>query len=146
MSRILAKIIINGLQKTYEKNISEAQYGFRQNRLPNDAIFVVKYIVEKYGDTPIVVFIDLTVAYDHVPRYFMFIVLSLRTGAKHLTAILQKMYEGTTASITEMKAKFDVLIGCRQGGQESPCRFNYYFHYVLKVQMQLMKTFLTVGG
>ena len=28
---------------------------------------------------------------------------------------------------------FDVLVGCRQGGQESPCLFNYYFDYVLKV-------------
>ena len=31
------------------------------------------------------------------------------------------------------KAKFDVLVGCRQGGQESPCLFNYYFGYVLKI-------------
>ena len=43
------------------------------------------------------------------------------------------MYEGTTASIRGTQAKFDVLIGCRQGGQESPCLFNYYFDYVLKV-------------
>ena len=32
-----------------------------------------------------------------------------------------------------MKENFDVLIGCRQGGQESPCIFNYFFDYVLKV-------------
>ena len=70
-------------------------------------------------------YIDLTAAYDHVPRDFLFRVLELRTGAKHLIAILQKMYEGTTASIAGMKEKFDVLIGCRQGGQESPCIFNY---------------------
>ena len=43
------------------------------------------------------------------------------------------MYENTTASIRGSTAKFDVLIGCRQGGQESPCIFNYYFDYVLKV-------------
>ena len=43
------------------------------------------------------------------------------------------MYEGTTASIKGMESRFDVLVGCRQGGQESPCLFNYYFDYVLKV-------------
>ena len=32
-----------------------------------------------------------------------------------------------------MKSYFDVLIGCRQGEQESPCLFNYYFDYVLRV-------------
>ena len=31
------------------------------------------------------------------------------------------------------EAKFDILIGCRQGVQESPCIFNYYFVYVLKI-------------
>ena len=43
------------------------------------------------------------------------------------------MYEGTTASIAGMKSNFDVLIDCRLGGQESPCLFNYYFDYVLRV-------------
>ena len=32
-----------------------------------------------------------------------------------------------------MKISFDVLVGCRQGGQESPILFNYYFDFVLKV-------------
>ena len=48
-----------------------------------------------------------------------------------------------TASIKGMKTTFDVLIGCRQGGQESPCNFNYYFDYVLKVatqEMAILKT------
>ena len=43
------------------------------------------------------------------------------------------MYEGTTASIKGSKAIFEVLVGCRQGGQESPYLFNYYFDYVLKI-------------
>ena len=43
------------------------------------------------------------------------------------------MYEGTTASIRGMEARFDVLVGCRQRGQESPCLFNYYLDFVLKV-------------
>ena len=60
----------------------------------------------------------------------------MRTGATHLIALLKKMYEGTIASIRGMKTTFDVLIGCRQGGQESPCIFNYYFDYVLKVAAQ----------
>ena len=43
------------------------------------------------------------------------------------------MYMGTTASIKGMKSAFEVLVGCRQGGQESPVLFNYYFDFVLKV-------------
>ena len=44
-----------------------------------------------------------------------------------------KMYGGTTASVARMKSNFDVLIGCRQSGQESPCLFNYKFDYVLRI-------------
>ena len=71
-----------------------------------------------------------------------FSVLNLRTGATHLVAILKKMYELTTAPIKGTKAIFDVLVGCRQGGQESPCFFNYYFDYVLKLAAyEIKKTF-----
>ena len=41
--------------------------------------------------------------------------------------------EQKTASIKDMDVKFDVLVGCRQGGQESPFLFNLYFDYVLKI-------------
>ena len=133
MSRMIAKIIIDRFKLAYEANISEAQFGFRQNRSTSDAIFILKTVIDKYSDPLIAVYIDLSAAYDHIPRDFLFRVLLLRTGAKHLVAILRKMYEGTTASIRGMKVKFDVLVGCRQGGQESPCLFNYYFDYVLKI-------------
>ena len=90
-------------------------------------------VVDKYSSPLIALYIDLTAAYDHIPRDFLFRVIQMRTGAHHLVAILRKMYEGTSASIKGMDTKFDVLVGCRQGGQESPVLFNYYFDYVLKV-------------
>ena len=99
-------------------------------------------ITEKSTGTLVAVYIDLSATYDHVPRDLLFKVLEMRTGATHLIAILKKMYEATPASIKGTKAKFDVLIGCRQGGQESPCIFNYYFNYVLKVAaMEIDKAF-----
>ena len=116
MSRILAKIIMNRLKEAYERHISEEQFGFRQNRSTTDGIFIIKNILDRCGGTIIAVYIDLTAAYDHVPRDFLFRLLKMRTGAHHLMAILQKMYEGTTASIKGTKAVFDILIGCRQGG------------------------------
>ena len=133
MSRILAKIITDRFSHAYENQLSENQFGFRKNRGTTDGIFVMKNITEKYGDTLIAVYVDLTAAYDHIPRDFLFKVLKLRTGATILVNILQKMYEGTTAVIRGMHKAFDVFVGCRQGGQESPCLFNYYFDFVLKV-------------
>ena len=133
MSRILAKLIMDRLKSAYETHIGKEQFGFRQNRSTSDAIFITKMVIEKCQGTLIAVYIDLTAAYNHVPRDLLFKVLTMRTGATHLIAILKKMYEGTTASIRGMETTFDVLIRCRQGGQESPCIFNFYFDYVLKV-------------
>lgn len=133
MSRILSKVIVERLKDAYEKNISNAQFGFRKNRSTTDGIFIMKNVIDKYKDPFVAVYIDLTAAYDHIPRDFLFRVLEVRTGATSLLTILKLMYTGTTASIKGMKAAFEVLVGCRQGGQESPVLFNYYFDFVLKV-------------
>ena len=117
ISRIIAKIVVNRFKAAYESNISESQFGFRRNRSTSDAIFILRTVAEKYGSPLIAVYIDLTAAYDHIPRDFLFRVLLLRTGAKNLVQILRKMYEGTTASIRGMKVKFDVLVVAGRAGR-----------------------------
>ena len=121
------------MEDAYEHNIAENQFGFRRSRSTSDAIWSLRQIVQKYNGTLIIVYVDLKAAYDRVPRDFLFKVLTIRTGAHTIIALLQALYKGTTASISGLRVKFDVLIGCRQGGQESPSCFNYYFDYVLKV-------------
>ena len=133
MSRILSKIITERLSAAYEKQLSEAQFGFRKNRSTTDAMFIMKNVVDKHSGMLVAIYVDLTAAYDHIPRDLLFKVLKARTGATQLIDILQTMYVGTTAAIKGMKKAFDVAIGCRQGGQESSCLFNYYFDFVLKV-------------
>ena len=96
MSRILLKIIMKRLKEAYETNISDSQFGLRRNRSTTDAIFVLKTVIDKNKESLIAVYIDLTAAYNHIPRNFLFKVLDLRTGASHLIAILYKIYQGTT--------------------------------------------------
>ena len=111
----------------------EFQFGFRRNRSTADGIYMMNNIIKKSKEPLIAIYVDLTAAYDHIPRDFLFRVLDFRLQAPHIIKILQLMYHGTTASIKGMRSVFEVLIGCRQGGQESPCLFNYYFDFVLKV-------------
>ena len=133
LSKLIPRIILNRLQETYEHNISESQFGFRKGRSTCDAIFIIKNVIQKHTGPLVLIFVDLTAAYDHIPREFLFRVLEFRTGAKILIYILRKLYDGTTAYISGTKVRFDLLIGCRQGGLESPTLFNYYFDFVLKV-------------
>lgn len=113
-----------------EEHISGAQYGFRQNRSTADGIFIVKTVIEKYGEPLIAVYVDLTAAYDHIPRDFLFRVLRIRTGATHdLVALLQKLYEGTTVLVVDKVNK----------NPPSCLSVNYYFDYVLKVAAAAIK-------
>ena len=68
LSKIVPRIILNRLQHSYESNISETQFGFRKGRSTCDAIFIIKNIIEKYDGSLVAVFVDLTAAYDHIPR------------------------------------------------------------------------------
>ena len=110
MSRILSKIIIERLKAAYESNINNAQFGFRKNRSTIDGIFIMKNVIDKYSGPFVAVYIDLTAAYDHIPRDFLFKVLEIRTGALFLVSILRLMYDGTTASIKGLKTRFAVLV------------------------------------
>ena len=107
------KIIMKRLKEAYEKHIGEEKYGFRRNRSTSDGIFIVRNVIEKYGEAIIAVYIYLTAAYDHAPLNYLFRVLHFCTGASHLIALLKRMYKDTTASIRGTKAKFNVLVGCR---------------------------------
>ena len=127
MSRILSKIIVGRIKDAYEKHLSETQFGFRKDRSTTDGIFILKNVIEKTKEPLIAIYVDLSAAYDHIPRDFLFRVLKLRLKAPHIIDVLHLMYAGTTASIRGMRSTFDILIGCRQGGQESPCLFKYYF-------------------
>ena len=133
LSKLVPRIILNRLLETYEHNISESQFGFRKGRSTGDAIFILRNIIQKHAGPLVLVFVDLTAAYDHIPREFLFRILEFRTGAKILVYILRKLYDGTTAFISGTKTHFDILVGCRQGGLESPTLFNYYFDFVLKI-------------
>ena len=84
------RIFLYRLHATYEHNISEAQFGFRKGRSTCDVIFIIKNVIQKHTGPLVLIFVDRTAAYDHIPREFLFRVLEFRTGAKTLVDILRK--------------------------------------------------------
>ena len=99
MSRILSKIIVGRIKDAYEKHLSETQFGFRKNRSTTDGIFILKNVIQKTKEPLIAIYVDLSAAYDHIPRDFLFRVLKMRLKAPHIIDVLHLMYAGTTASI-----------------------------------------------
>ena len=53
---------------------------------------------------------------------------------KTLFQLLQSIYEYTTTEMIENKDEvFEISVGVRQGGPESPSLFNLYIDYILRV-------------
>ena len=82
-----------------------------------------------------VLFVDLTTAFDHVIRPWLFksIYQRLSGGSNHkLIKLLETLYSYTTTSLAETPDDlFELTLGVRQGGPESPPLFNLYIDYVM---------------
>jgi len=136
LNKVLMIIILDRLKETYEKNLMLYQYGFRSGVGTVDGIFVAKRLIKTTIGYFNACFIDLRAAFDHIFRALLY-KIRIRTGANHLIDILEKNYENTTGYISGTKKtdKFDIKVGVRQGAQESPCIFNIFMDFVLRVAL-----------
>ena len=133
LNKILMSVVLDRIRDVYESNILENQFGFRKNRSTNDAIFIVKNIIAKTDGFWITCFVDLRAAYDHIDREMLFDVLGIRLGSTMIVKLLRELYSNTSATIQASKESFQTFVGCRQGAKESPCLFNIYLDFVLRI-------------
>ena len=76
-SKIIISVVISRIRDTYEKLISNCQFGFRSNRSTTDAIFILQNAIN-VSQTPLFIcFIDLKAAYDWINRDMLFKVLDI---------------------------------------------------------------------
>ena len=58
-------------------------------------------------------------------------------GSQKIVDILQKLYTHTTSALAETpKDIFELILGVRQGGPESPMLYNLYMDFVMRVFME----------
>ena len=77
-----------------------------------------------------VLFVDLSAAFDHVERGWMFKSIKNRFKSESnikLIQLLENLYQHTTTALTESpEDRFEITTGVRQGGPESPLHGLYY--------------------
>ena len=146
MCKIMVIIIINRLNKWYDTQLLDQQQGFRAGRGTADGIYTVKriqQITDKMKKPAYVLFVDLSAAFDHVVRKWLFksIYQRFSPGADtKLIKLLETLYSFTTTSLTETPDDlFELKLGVRQGGPESPPLYNLYMDYVMRIYMNLCK-------
>ena len=146
LNKVFMSVILNRIRGVYEDNIMEAQFGFRKNRSTTDAIFVIRNVIEKTDGFFVGCFIDLRAAYDHINRDMLFDILLIRLGCKVIVNLLRELYCNTTAAIKASRETFRTFIGCRQGAKESPCLFNIYLDFVLRIiEHEVLQRFPSTG-
>ena len=140
LCKILMIIILDRLRDWYDENLLDQQQGFRPGRGTTDGIYLVKRLqqISNSRKRPLyILFIDLTAAFDHVNRDWLFASIKKRfpDHTKNLLfELLQSLYSNTkTALDGDLDSAFNTYVGVRQGGPESPFLYNLYMDYVLRV-------------
>ena len=116
----------------------DQQQWFRSGRGTSDGIYITKRIQQITDSIEKPVFVDLSSAFDHVTREWLFKSISQRAMPNKPTKlfnILKAIYSFTTTALSETpNDSFKILTGLRQGGPESPLLYNLYMDYVLRIQ------------
>ena len=120
-------ITLERIRKWYEKQL----LGFRSGRGTADGIYIVKRIQQSSyrSNKPVyALFVDLSAAFDHVNRDWLFQFINLRLHnqeSQKLFKLLESVYSYTTTALSGHDSEiFDLTVGVRQGGAESPTLYN----------------------
>ena len=147
LCKILVIIIINRIKAWYEKQLMDQQQGFRSGRGTTDGLYIIKrvhQITDRMKKPVYAIFIDLTSAFDHVDRKLMFRTVCERLpgGAdKKLVELLESLYSYTTTALTQTPDDdFELTMGVRQGGPESPILFNLYMDFIMRIFLDKCNT------
>lgn len=145
LCKLITNITLDRLQPWYEAQLTDAQNGFRKNRGTTDGIYGLKrvqQITNRKQQPLFLLFVDLTAAFDHIPRNWLFGSIKMRFpdyNPPRLFTILEQLYKQTTLTFQETHT-FKTTSGVRQGGPESPFLFNLYIDYVMRVFIERAKT------
>lgn len=145
--KILIILILNRFKEWYESQLLDFQNGFRKGRGTTDGIYVTKmmqHIAHKTNKEIYVLFVDLSSAFDHINREWLFKSIRNRLPEafknNKILNILENLYKQTSTEIKDNPTlNFRTTSGVRQGGPESPLLFNLFIDYVLRVFLDKCK-------
>ena len=141
IGKALERMILNRLDIAAEKFelgfLPESQNGFRRNRGTVDSLFAARMVgslCREKGVDCFHAFVDLTKAYDKVPREILWLVLKTLGVPERLIALIKAIHVGSMASVKDGKAlseAFELLVGLKQGSVFAPILFNIFFGAII---------------
>ena len=136
-TEVMLKILWARLQQYVNRELPNVQVGFRKNRGMRDQIANNHWIIEKAREfQKNFCFIDYTKAFDCVDHNKLWKILKEVGIADHLTWLLRNLYAGQEAIVRARYRTtdwFQIGKGAHQGCVWSPCLFNFYAEYIMRL-------------
>ena len=139
--KTLIILILNRFTEWYESQLLDFQNGFRKGRGTSDGIYITKItqnIAHKTNRDIFALFVDLSSAFDHINRQWLFWTIRNRLPEAEkqnkIVNILENLFRHTNTELKDdPKLNFYTTSGVRQGGPESPLLFNLFIDYTLRI-------------
>uniref|UniRef100_A0A8B9WI12 RNA-directed DNA polymerase n=1 Tax=Bos mutus grunniens TaxID=30521 RepID=A0A8B9WI12_BOSMU len=137
-SKVMLKILQARLQQYMNRELPDAQAGFRKGRGTRDQIANICWIIEKareFQKNIYFCFIDYAKAFDCVDHNKLWRILKEVGIPDLLTCLLRNLYAGQEATVRTGHGTTDwvqIGKGVRQGCILSPCLFNLYAEYIMR--------------
>ena len=135
----MLKILQARLQQNMTPELPDVQAGFRKGRGTRDQIANIHWIIEKAKELQKNIyycFVDYAKALDCVDHSKLWKILKEMGIPDHLTCLLRNLYAGQEATVRtghETTDWFQIRKGVHQGCILSPCLFNLYADYIIKI-------------
>ena len=133
------KILQASLQQYMNCKLPDVQAGFRKGRGTRDQIANICWIIKKAREFQKNIhfcFIDYTKAFDCVGHNKLWKILKEMGIPDHLTCLLRNLYADQEAAVRPGHGTtdwFQIGKGIHQGYILSPCLFNLYAEYIMRI-------------
>ena len=135
----MLKILQARLQQYVNCELPDVQAGFRKGGGTRDQIANIQWIIEKareFQKNIYFCFIDYAKAFDCVDHNRLWKILKEMGIPDHLTCLLRNLYTGEEATVRTGHGTigwFQIGKGVNQGCILSPCLFNLYAEYIMRM-------------
>ena len=116
--------------------LPDVQAGFRKGRGTRDQIANICWIIKKRVPEKHLLLLDYTKAFDCVDHKKKWKILKEMGILDHMTCFLRNLYAGQEATVRighETTDWFQIGTEVRQGCILSPCLFNFYAEYIMRM-------------
>ena len=134
VGKLYASMAVNRLRTLSQPTLQDTQFGFRNNRSAEQAILCVRSVIQKAkdaGSSLVLVFVDLTKAFDTVPKEAIFKKLLDLKCPKNLFSAFSQLMDAVKGHLQDSDSDFTMERGVRQGSKEDPILFNLVVEDVL---------------